>query len=104
MKEKIQKKCRLSTLKILCFNKWKAFQVIVFDSSQCDDTRQNELTMKKNNNITMNVDELNTHWTVRFADSKEKNMITDKLILLLLKIKNVQLTNILCCVAEKNST
>jgi len=43
----------------------------VFDSSQHDDTRQNELTMKENSDMTMYVDESDTHWIIRFANSKE---------------------------------
>jgi len=60
--------------------------------------------MKEDSNITMNVDELNTHQTVRFADFKEKNKTTNKSTSSALKTKNVQLTNILHCAAEKNST
>ena len=60
-KEKIQKKHRLSTSKTLQFSEWKASQVVVLDSFQCEDTKQNELTMKKDNNMTMNVDESDTH-------------------------------------------
>jgi hypothetical protein len=42
------------------------------DLSQHDDTRQNELIMKEDNDIMMNVDELRHVLTVRFADFKEK--------------------------------
>ena len=63
-KEKIQKKHRLSTSKTLCFDKWKASQVVVSDPFQHEDTRQNELTMKKDSDMTMNVDESDTHWTI----------------------------------------
>jgi len=45
--------------------------------------------MKKDNNMTMNVDESDTHQTDRFANSKEKNKTTDKLTLSALKTKNV---------------
>jgi len=60
--------------------------------------------MKEDNNMTMNIDESDTHQTVKFADSKEKNKTTDKSTLSALKTKNVQLTNILCCAVKKNST
>ena len=60
--------------------------------------------MKKDNDITMNVDESDTHWTVRFVDSKKKNKTIDRLTLSVLKIKNVWLTDIFCYAAEKNST
>jgi len=33
IKEKIQKKCKLSTSKILCSDEWKTLQVVVSDSS-----------------------------------------------------------------------
>jgi len=60
--------------------------------------------MKKNSDMTMNVDESDTHWTIRFADSKEKNKTIDKLTSSASKIKNVWLADILHCAAEKNST
>jgi len=60
--------------------------------------------MKENNDMTMNIDESNTCWTVKFADSKEKNKTTDKSVSSTLKIKNIWLTGILHCAAEKNST
>ncbi len=90
-------------MKTLCSDEWKALQVVVFNLFQCDDTKQNELTIKKNNNMTMNVDKSDTHWMIRFADFQEKNKTTDKLTSSVLKTKNVWLTNILCYAAEKNS-
>ena len=70
---------------------------------QHDDTKQNELTMKENNDMTMNVNESDTHWIIRFVNSKEKNKTTDKLTSSTLKTENVWLVDILCCAAEKNS-
>ena len=57
--------------------------------------------MKKDSNITMNVDKSDTHWAVRFADFKEKNKTTDKLTSSVLKTKNIWLTDILCCAVKK---
>ncbi len=45
--------------------------------------------MKENNDMTINVDESDTHQTVKFADSKEKNKTTNKSTLSKLKTKNV---------------
>jgi len=59
--------------------------------------------MKKNNNMTMNVDKSDTHWMIKFADSKEKNKTTDKLTSSASKTKNVWLTDIFHCAVEKNS-
>jgi len=77
----------------------------MFDSSQCDDTWQNELIMKEESDMTMNVDESDTHqtWMIRFADSKEKNKTIDKLTSLTSKTKNVWLTDIFHHAAEENS-
>jgi len=62
------------------------------------------LTMKEDNDITMNVDESDTHWTVKFVDFKEKNKTTNKLTLSASKTKNVQLTDIFHCAVKENST
>jgi hypothetical protein len=64
------KKHKLSILKTLCSD--GEISIIMSDLSQHDDTRWNELIMKENSNMMINVDESSTHWTIRFADSKEK--------------------------------
>ncbi len=61
------------------------------------------MTIKEDNDITMNVDESDTHWMIRFADFKEKNKTTNKSTSSALKTKNVWLTDILHYAAEKNS-
>jgi len=54
--------------------------------------------------MTMNVDESDIHWTVKFANFKEKNKTINKSTLSALKTKNVWLTNIFCCAVKENST
>lgn len=62
--------------------------------------------MKKDSNMTMNVDESDTQQTVRFADAdlKEKEKTTNTSTLSASKIKNVWLTDILYHAAKENST
>ncbi len=60
--------------------------------------------MKENNDMTMNVNESDTHWIIRFVNSKEKNKTTDKLTSSTSKTKNVWLTDILCYAVKENST
>jgi hypothetical protein len=102
--KKIQKNVNFLLWRLYVLMSEKHFKLLCLILSQHDDTRQNELIMKEDSDMMMNVDESSTHWTVRFADSKKKNKTINKLTSSASKTKNVWLTDIFCCAVEENST